>query len=291
MWRVMAGRALLLASTVVLFLAVGGGLFVLARSHYLPSTGQFWNVPGPSGGVFFGATGPQDLAGRANVPLLVLVLGATLNSAFLALLATGSALLLGVPFGFWLAIHAPRQVAEVLRSATNLGVALPAFFITFLLQVAAVELSKSAGRPLVPTIGFGLDSHLIIPVLALAAAPFAYVTRLVALGATDLNARDFARTARAKGLSERRVVYGHLVPNMVGALSEAALGGARLVLGGLVIVEYLVSWPGLGYLLLRAMKLQDGAVLLVGIAILGSLFLLLERGIDLATERTGTVSG
>jgi len=112
MRRLVLGRALLLLSTLVLFLAVGVALFLLARSHYLPSSGQFWNVPGPNGGVFFGATDPQDLAARANVPLLVLVLGAALNSAFLALLAIGSALLLGVPFGFWLAIHAPRRVAE-----------------------------------------------------------------------------------------------------------------------------------------------------------------------------------
>ena len=227
----------------------------------------------------------------AGVPLPVLVASAALNSTFLAGLAAGAALVSGIPFGFWLAIHAPRPLSELLRSATNVGIALPAFFVAFLLQVAAVELSRGTARPLVPTFGFGIDAHLIIPVLALAAAPFAYVTRLVAIGAADLDARDFVRTARAKGLSEMRVVYRHIAPNMVGALSEAALGALRLVLGALVIVEYLVSWPGIGYLLLRAVRAQDGAVLLAGITVLGMVFLLLERGIDVLTERTGVVTG
>lgn len=280
-----------MAATIGLFLAVSAGLFVLARSHYLPSTAQFWVIPGPSGAFLLGVTEPQDLAARANVSLPALVLGASLNSAFLVVLASVSALILGIPFGFWLAIHAPRRVAELLRSLTNVGVALPAFFLAFLLQVAVVELSRTAGQTVLPTFGFGLDGHLVIPVVALLAAPLAFITRIVALGATELNARDFVRTARAKGLSEARVVYGHIAPNMVGALSEAALGGARLVLAGLVIVEYLVSWPGLGFLLLRAIRVQDGAVLVLGIAILGSLFVLLERGIDLATARTGVVSG
>ncbi|MDQ6859343.1 MAG: ABC transporter permease [Chloroflexota bacterium] len=284
------GRLLPNAMTIGLFVGVAGMLFLLARPHYLPSPGTFWNILGGEGGIF-DATAPQDLAGRSDTSVLVLVLVAALHSALLAMLAIGVALGVGVPFGFYLAIHAPRRIGEGLRSVTNLGVALPAFFLAFLLQVAAVELSKSAGRPLVPTTGFGLDAHLVIPVLSLAAAPFAYVTRLVALGATDLNARDFVRTARAKGLSERAIIYQHIAPNMVGALSEAALGGLRLILGGLVIVEYLVVWPGLGSLLLRAMRVQDGMVLLLGVAILGTLFLLLEKGIDLATGRTGVVSG
>jgi peptide/nickel transport system permease protein len=284
-------RAWFVGLSVLLFLFVAGALFLLARSHYLASTTQFWVVPAPGGGVFIGATEPQDLASRANTSLLVLVASAALNSAFLAVLATTGALLVGAPLGFWLAIHAPRRVGEVLRSVTNVGVAVPAFFIAFLLQVAAVELTKTAGQTVVPTFGFGLDGHLVIPVLALMAAPLAFVARLVALGATDLNARDFVRTARAKGLRETRVVYGHIAPNMVGALSEAALGAARLVLAAMVIVEYLVAWPGLGFLLLRAVRVQDGAVLLLGIAVLGALFLLLERGIDLVTERTGVVSG
>jgi len=284
------GRIVPNALTIGLFLTVAGLLFLLARPHYLPSPGTFWNILGGEGGVYDGTT-PQDLAARAGTTVMVLVLAAALHSAFLAILAIGAALVLGVPFGFYLAIHAPRRIAEALRSFTNLGVALPAFFLAFLLQVAAVELSKSAGRPLVPTTGFGLDAHLIIPVLSLAVAPFAYITRLVALAASDLQARDFVRTARAKGLAERTVIYQHIAPNMVGALSEAGLGGLRLVLGGLVIVEYLVVWPGLGSLLLRAMRVQDGMVLLLGVAILGTVFFLLEKGIDFATGRTGVVSG
>lgn len=290
MVRTWLNRAWLTLAALGLSLIVAAVVFRIALSNYLPSPGLVWNVLAAPRAIA-GPIQGQDLAASAGVPVAVLLFGAALNSAFIVVLAAGLAVIVGIPLGFWLAIHAPRSFSRVLRSVMSLGLAFPAFFIAFLLQIGAVELTKSAGRPLIPVFGFGLDAHLVIPVLALSIAPLAYVARLVALGAEDLEARDFVRTARAKGITELRVVYGHIVPNMVGALSEAALGGVRSVLAALVIVEYLVSWPGLGYLLLRAVRVQDELVLILGIGMLASLFLMLERAIDVVTARTGVVSG
>jgi peptide/nickel transport system permease protein len=143
----------------------------------------------------------------------------------------------------------------------------------------------------VPVYGFGLDGHLVIPVIALALAPCAFVVRLVALTATDLNVRDFVRTARAKGLSEAAVVYRHIAPNMIGAIGEAGLGALRFVLAGLVIVEYLLVWPGLGVLTLRAANVQDLPLFLAGAAILALVFQLTELGLDVVTNRRGLIVG
>lgn len=289
-----------LVTTGVVILGISLVLFALAAARFAANTGQaslgasdltIWLLH-PNANPVGLATGPTgDLAAKSNTTLPALLGLAALNSFFLVLPAVVLAVVVGVPLGFWVALHAPARAVGFLRAVTNLGIALPAFFVAFLLQVVAVELTGRLGHSVVPVYGFGLDAHMLIPVLSLAIGPAAAVTRLVALSATELNARDFARTARAKGLSERAVIYGHLVPNMYGTLGEAVLTGIRLVLGALVIVEFLFVWPGLGVLALRAVNVQDLPALLGCVGILGSLFVLIELGLDLVTARTGLVSG
>lgn len=287
-----------LALTAAVILAVTLVLFVLAVARFSPNTGAVIGSNNPAIWLLRPNAAPLglplnagDLSATAHQPLIVLVALAALNSAFLAFPAAIFAALLGIPLGFWVSLHAPPRIVGLLRAVTNLGVALPAFFVAFLLQVLAVEVSGRLGHSVIPVYGFGLDGHLLIPWLSLTLGPLAAVTRLVALGATELNARDFARTARAKGLSERAVIYRHLVPNLYGTLGEAVLTGLRLVLGALVIVEFLFVWPGLGVLVLRALSVQDLAVLLASIAVFGVLFVTIELALDLVTSRTGTVTG
>jgi peptide/nickel transport system permease protein len=305
MQRARTGRSWLVPVVVSLgsvgvVVGVSLALFALAAARFSAYTGQVslgasdltvWLLrpnPNPVGL----ATSPTgDLALQSNTTVPALVGLAALNSAFLVVPAASLAVAVGVPLGFWIALHAPRRAVGVIRPLTNLGIALPAFFVAFLLQVLAVEVTGRLGHSIVPVYGFGLDTHLVIPVIALAIGPAAAVTRLVALAATELDARDFARTARAKGLSEPAVIYGHLVPNMYGTLGEAILTGIRMVLAALVIVEYLFVWPGLGGLALRAVNVQDLPVLLSCVALLGCLFIAIELGLDLVTARTGVVSG
>lgn len=299
MARVVRERVLENALTLLLVVGVGALLFFVAARNFLATTSsagvagsalQGWQISAgaqPFGQVIRGF----DLATQAGVSPPVLVLLAAANSASLVVLATAFALLAGVPAGFWIAIHAPPRWVTALKTAANVGVAFPAFFVAFLLQVAAVEATGRLGHSVVPVYGFGLDSHLVIPVLALTLAPFAFVVRLVALSATELNVRDFVRTARAKGLSERAVVYRHLAPNMLGAIGEAGLGALRLVLAGVVIVEYLLVWPGLGVLALRAANVQDLPLFLASAVVLGALFYLTDASLDLVTNRRGHIGG
>ncbi len=294
-WRIVLGTAL----TLTLALGVVALIFLLAARNFIASTSSAGiagsALPGWAirpGAQPFGQVSPGfDLAGQVGVTPVELVLLAALNSAFLVLLATAVALVIGVPVGFWLAIHAPRRLVVILKGATNLGVAFPAFFVAFLLQVAAVEATGRVGHMVVPVYGFGLDGHLLIPVVSLALAPTAMVLRLVALTATEMNVRDFVRTARAKGLSEIAVVYRHIAPNMLGAVGEAGLGALRIVLAGLVIIEYLLVWPGLGVLALRAANVQDLPIFLVSAALLAVVFYVTDLGLDLVTDRRGLIVG
>lgn|GEM_PF-3540436 len=287
-------------ATAFVVLGVVVVLFVLATARFAPNSGAS-NLGGNNPTIWLlhpsaTAIGPSvlptgSLARQAPGGLIGLIAQSTLNSAFLLVPAALLASVVGVPLGFWVAIHAPARLVGALRAVTNLGVALPAFFVAFLLQVVAVEITGRIGHSIIPVYGFGLDAHLIIPVLSLALGPAAAITRLVSLAATDLNARDFVRTARAKGLNERTVIYGHLAPNMYGTLGEAILTGVRLVLGALVIVEFLFVWPGLGVLALRALNVQDLAVLIGCVGVLAVLFVLTELALDVVTRRTGVVTG
>ena len=289
-----------LVVTALVVVAVVLVLFVLAAARFSPNAGPanigannltIWLLHPTTSAIGPASVPTGDVARQSQTGFVGLIAQSALNSAFLVIPASLLAALVGVPLGFWVALHAPARLVGGLRALTNLGVALPAFFVAFLLQVVAVEITGRIGHSVIPVYGFGLDAHLLIPVLALTLGPAAAIARLISLAATDLNARDFARTARAKGLSERAVIYGHLAPNMYGTLGEAVLTGVRLVLGALVIVEYLFAWPGLGVLGLRALNVQDLPVLLGCIGVLGLLFVITELALDLVTRRTGVVTG
>ena len=294
-------RSLALASapvSLVLVLGVVYGLFALAARHYAPSAPasgasasavKGWVIVAP--GQAEPLTPSLDLAHQAATSGVALIATAGLNSAVLLLVACALAFVIGIPLGFWVAVSAPRPVAAAVRATSSVGITFPAFFLVFLLQLVAIRLTETLGHLVVPVFGYGLDAHIVLPALALALAPMAYSLRLVALAAEDIAQRDFVRTARAKGLSERVVIYRHIASNMVGTLGESMLGGVRLALGGLVIVEYLLVWPGLGVLILRAANVQDVPVLLGSVLVLATAFLAVEIALDALTAPRRTSAG
>jgi peptide/nickel transport system permease protein len=279
--------------SLALVLAVAYGVLALAARHYAPSASS--PITGASASAINGwvlvAPGqpkpvnpPLDLARQAGLGDVQLVGAAALNSAILLVLALSLALGIGVPLGFWVGVSGPHVVADMVRATTSIGITFPAFFLAFLLQLVAIAFAQLFQRTIVPVFGYGIDGHLVLPTIALALAPLAYVMRLVALAAEDLEHRDFVRTARAKGLSEGLVIYRHIATNMVATLAEAALGAARLALGGLVIVEFVLVWPGLGLLTLRAANVQDFSVFLSAVFVFATVFLAVEISIDALTR-------
>lgn len=112
--------------------------------------------------------------------------------------------------------------------------------------------------------------HLFLPALVLATSELAFVTRVTRSGLLAEKSRDYARTARAKGATERRVILGHALPNAM--LPVVTVIGARLgfVFTGAVVTETVFGWPGIGTLLLTASQSRDRPVLL-GLVLLVSL--------------------
>jgi peptide/nickel transport system permease protein len=120
----------------------------------------------------------------------------------------------------------------------------------------------------------GLDrlAHLALPALTLATVGVAYYARVLRSELVDVLGEDFIRTARAKGLSERRVIGRHALRNALGPLVTLVGLDLGVLLGGAVVTEYIFAWPGLGRELLQAILEFDiplilGVVLVTAIAI------------------------
>jgi peptide/nickel transport system permease protein len=99
---------------------------------------------------------------------------------------------------------------------------------------------------LLPAMGYGLDRHLVLPVLVLALRPMAEIARLTSeLLAEELN-KEYVRTAISKGLPWRLVVLRHAFPNIATVIAVAVGNSTRYLLSSLIVVELLFGWPGVG---------------------------------------------
>jgi ABC-type dipeptide/oligopeptide/nickel transport system permease component len=121
---------------------------------------------------------------------------------------------------------------------------------------------------LLPTAGTGTPWHLVLPALTLGAFPIANVARLTRANMLDVLGEDYVRTARAKGLAERGVVWRHALRNAL--IPTVTVVGLQFgyMLGGAVLVEVVFAWPGLGRYIVQSIATRDypavqGAVLVV----------------------------
>lgn len=193
----------------------------------------------------------------------------------------GLALTLAVLLGLVLGVNAglrPNSSADYGSMALAMvGISLPNFVIGALLAlVFALKLQ------LLPVAGWGSFRHLILPTLTLALPYAAYVARLARSGTIEVMQQDFIRTARAKGLPERRVVLGHALRGavlpVVSYLGPAAAG----ILTGSFVVESLFGIPGMGQWFVKGAINRDYSVVLGTAIIYASLVTVFNLIVDLA---------
>jgi peptide/nickel transport system permease protein len=186
--------------------------------------------------------------------------------------ASAVAIALGVPLGTF-AARRRGGLADPAASALALaGFSMPVFVVGMLLVLLfSLRLGWLPPTGYVPP-GEDLGAflrHLVLPVLALAAAPLATVMRMTRSAYLEEAARDFVRTARAKGLAERAVGRRHVLRNAL--LPVASVVGLQVgsMFAGAVLVEYIFSWPGMNALLLNALGTRDYPII-QGVVLLGS---------------------
>lgn len=176
---------------------------------------------------------------------------ATVASLGLLAIALAVSIVLGISIGLLGVRVRPPGVRGWLTAITTLGLATPSFFfgrLTVAFFFLLIINVPGATMPL-PIQGYGWDEHLILPVIALSLRPTAQIGQIMAgLLAGELG-RQYVVAARGRGLTEGRVVRRHALRNVWAPIFQAMAGTVRLLVGELIVVEWLFAWPGLGALL------------------------------------------
>jgi peptide/nickel transport system permease protein len=212
---------------------------------------------------------------RLNLPITELVLQALKPTASLAVAAMAVAVVGGVVLGVTAAVHRGRLMDNVAMFLGLVGVSMPGFWLgSLLIFVFAVRLGWF------PATGQGGLDRLVLPTLALALAPLAVLARLVRSSMLEVYRQSYVTTARAKGLTERVVVYHHALRNaLVPVVTLAGLEFGRLLAGAFVI-ETVFSRVGLGRLAITGILNKDFPVV-QGVALLVAL---IYAGINLLVD-------
>ena len=223
----------------------------------------------------------------------------------------GAALLLavagGVPLGFVAARRRNRWPDHLSLGASMLAVSIPSFLLGFLLKyLFSVELGwlPSSGRLEAtrdvphPTGFYLLDAvldldgaafldalrHLVLPAVALAAAPLAFVARITRAAMLDVAGEDYVRTAHAKGLAAADVDRRHVLRNALLPLTSVTGLLAGALLSGAALIEIVFAWGGLGSMLQQAIAGRDYPLLQGGLLLVALVFVLVNLAVDLSAS-------
>ena len=212
---------------------------------------------------------------------------------------------LGIPLGRIAANHAQRWPDALVTVVSLLGISIPIFVLGYTLQFlfgATLQWLPASGRinprlnieavtgfMLIDTLIAGrfdgfLDAlrSLILPAIALGSIPLAIITRITRAAVLDVSNEDYVRTARAKGLQERRVSDRHIMRNAwlpVVTVIGLQVGG---LLAGAVITETVFSWSGVGSYIVNAIQDHDYLVVQSTILVFATIFLVVNLLVDIA---------
>ena len=223
--------------------------------------------------------------GRTERPVTDMVLPRLRNTLILG----GFALVLYIPLSLFLgivtAVYRERRIAGLLSVSVLVGTALPEFVVGILLLLTfAVVLpwfpplsliDKAESLP-------QLLGMLTLPALTLTAAMTAYAVRMMQSNLLSVLESDYVRMATLKGLSRRRVILLHALPNALGPALRVTVLNVAWLIGGVVFVEVIYSFPGIGQLLVDSIRLLDTPVIEAIAMILASVYILANLGADLA---------
>ena len=209
------------------------------------------------GGVVRGDLGKSYAQKRPIVDIVRQRLG---NSATLAVFAFLVAVPTAVAAGIWAGVR-PDTLGDRIVSVTSLvGISLPEFVtgvLFILLFSSALDLFPSTSIVPPGTNPLTRPQILVLPTLTLTGVLFAYVMRMTRANVIEVMQTHYVRTAILKGLPMRRVIFRHVVPNAMLPTVTIIAQNVGWMLGGLIIVETVFAYPGLGQLLLKSIQTRD----------------------------------
>jgi peptide/nickel transport system permease protein len=213
---------------------------------------------------------------RFQQPVLRLIGERLPATALLAVTALGWSTLAGFFLGVVAATRQGGFFDLLVRLVALSGQAIPVFWLGLLLILVV-----SLDWRLLPTGGYGTAAHLVLPAISLGAYYMSAVTRLVRVSLIEALGEDYVRTARAKGLTELRVVVRHALRNaLIPVITVQAMQFAAL-LGGALITEIIFAWPGIGRLAVQAIENRDFPLVQAVVLLAATVFVLVNLLVDL----------
>ena len=240
-------------------------------------------------GAVTGDLGRSFVHSTSALGLIVEKMPATLELAFSAMLI---AIVLGIPLGLWAGLKPDALSGRTIMAGSILGFSLPTFWVgLMLIMVFSVMLGwlPSNGRgTTVDLFGVPLSlltvdglAHLALPATNLALFNVALLIRLTRSGAREALLQDYVKFARAKGLSSRRVIFVHVMKNIM--IPVVTILGLELgsVIAFAVVTETIFAWPGMGKLIIDSINVLDRPVIVAYLMMVTLMFIVINLLVDL----------
>lgn len=220
------------------------------------------------------------------------VLGTALpNTLLLAACSMLFAFILGTAAGIFAAIRKDGLYDRSVLVVSALGMSLPSFFAAILIGwLFAYKLQDYTGLNLTGNImevdAYGEGVHLalknlVLPAITLGIRPLSVVVQLSRNSMLDVLSQDYIRTARAKGLPFSRIIFRHALKNSMNPLVTAVSGWFASLMAGVIFVEYIFGWKGLGYVIVNALNNYDFPLVLGSVILISLIFVVINLLVDL----------
>lgn len=229
------------------------------------------------------ATGDLGTSYAQRIPVTDMIAAAGIRSMLLGLVTLAIIVPLSVVAGLW---SARREGGAIDRVLTYGGMALmvvPGFVVAIVLILLigiAWPLFPITAMPPPGTSLWGQIYYLLLPALVLSTTLFGYLARVIRANALEVYRSDYVRTAALKGLSPASIMFRHVLNNAMAPSMIVIATQVGYLLGGLVIVEKVFNYPGLGVMMLRAAEYNDMPVLEAGIMLIGLIYVVLTLAAD-----------
>jgi peptide/nickel transport system permease protein len=220
-------------------------------------------------------------------PVDQLMGSSVLNSTVLMLCAALVATPLAIGVGTWSALRRDSAVDHVSGGATLILAALPEFvigillvllFSTGVLHVLPAVFVSAQGRPV-----WTNPAQLVLPALTLVLAVAPYIARIMRATMLEVLESEYVQQARLKGVPERTVILRHALPNAIGPVAQVVALQLAWLTGGVVVVEFLFRYPGVGFQLIDAVTNRDLPVVQALVLVIAAFYILVNLLADMVT--------
>jgi peptide/nickel transport system permease protein len=244
---------------------------------------QYWHW---LGGLVQGQLGNSLATGMPIKPALMYRLG---NTAALALVTTCIVVPLSIALGVLAVVHEGRTFDRLCNLLVLLLLSLPAFLIGYLLVVCFSVSFEVFPSLSVMTADMGVAEYasaMALPVLTATLAVLPYIMRMTRGTLLDVMQRPYIEMALLKGLPRWKIVIVHAMPNAVGVIIQTVALNIAYMVAGVVVIEQIFVYPGLGQYLVDAVSKRDIPVIQVTALIFGATYIVLNRTADFLSLRT-----